>query len=74
MCPSAVQWVQEGHRPHSPLFLKTTRSTISLVRPSTALPFMVASFPGQCSNPQGLAAGAAIIRGVYMSENVLGYK
>lgn len=57
-----------------PPFLKTTRSTISLVRPSTALPFMVASFPGQCSNPQGLAAGAAIIRGVYMSENVLGYK
>lgn len=35
---------------------------------------MVASFPGQLNNPQGLAAGAAINGGVYMSENVPGYK
>lgn len=33
-----------------------------------------ASFPGQFKDPQGLAAGAAINRGVYMSENVPGYK
>lgn len=72
--PSGLQWVKARHRPHSLLFLKTTWSTISLVKPFTAQPYMVASFPGQFNNPQGLAAGAAINRGVYMSENVPGYK
>lgn len=63
-----------GTQTSFPLFLKTTWSTISLVKPFTPLPYMVASFPGQLNNPQGLAAGAAINGGVYVSENVPGYK
>lgn len=74
VCPFALLWVKAGQRPHSPLFLRTTWSTISLVKPFAALPYMVASFPGQFNNPQGLAARAAINGGVYMSENVPGYK
>lgn len=71
---SAVQQERAGCRPHSPLSVETPCSTISLVKPSPALPYKAASFPGQLNNPQGLAAGTAISRGVYMSENVPGYK
>lgn len=63
-----------GRRPSSPLLLETTWSTMSLPRALPALPYMAASFPGQRHDPQGLACRAAISRGVYMAENVLGYK
>ena len=72
--PSAVQRVQAAGGSYIPPPLKTTCITISLIQPFPALPYKAASCPGPFNNPQGLGAGAAMSRGVYMSENVPGYK
>lgn len=56
MWPSAVQRAQAGHRPYSH-FLKTTWSTISLVKPFTLCRIWLPAFQGSSIIPRVLLQG-----------------